>query len=91
LYLLWQQGQKSGKAEGWVIRFRSIDGEWVVDVIRLSLTGDHRDGECFRVSRHGFFVAEVKAIDELRQHIDPAELEEALVHGGSAVHLLQVQ
>ena len=38
------------------MRFRSIDGEWVVDVIRLSLTGDHRDGECFRVTRHGFFV-----------------------------------
>jgi hypothetical protein len=73
------------------MRFRSIDGEWVVDVIRLSLTGDHRDGECFRVTRYGFFVAEVKTIDELRQHIDPAELEEALGHGGSAVSLLPVR
>jgi hypothetical protein len=72
------------------VRFRGIDGEWVVDVIRLSLTGDHRDGERFRVTRHGFFVAEVKTIDELRQHVDPAELEEVLAHGGSAVHLLQV-
>jgi hypothetical protein len=73
------------------MRFRSTDGEWVVDVIRLSLTGDHRDGECFRVTRHGFFVAEVKTIDELRQHVDPAELEEVLAHGGSAAHLLQVR
>ena len=72
------------------MRFRTTDGEWVVDVIRLSLTGDHRDGDRFRVTRHGFFVAEVKTIDELRQHVDPAELEEALTRGGSAVHLLQV-
>jgi len=70
------------------MRFRSIDGEWVVDVIRLSLTGDHRDGECFRLTRHGFFVAEARTIGELRQHVDPAELEEALARGGSAVRPL---
>ena len=73
------------------MRFRSIDGEWVVDVIRLSLTGDHSDGERFRVTRYGFFVAEVKTIDELRQHVDPAELEEALAHGDQRVHLLQAR
>jgi hypothetical protein len=38
------------------MRFRSIDGEWVVDIIRLSRTGDHGDGECFRVTRYGFFL-----------------------------------
>jgi hypothetical protein len=73
------------------MRFRSIDGEWVVDVIRLSLTGDHSDGERFRVTRYGFFVAEVKTIDELRQYVDPAELEEVLTHGDQRVHLLQVR
>jgi hypothetical protein len=38
------------------MRFRSIDGEWVVDIIRLRRTGDHGDGECFRVTRYGFFL-----------------------------------
>jgi hypothetical protein len=73
------------------MRFRTTDGEWVVDVIRLSLTGDHRDGERFRITRHGFFVAEVKTIGELRQHVDPAELEEALTRGGSAARLFHVR
>ena len=46
------------------MRFRSPDGEWVVDVLRLSLTGDHRDGERFRVTRYGFFVeSSVIAVD----------------------------
>ena len=57
------------------MRFRSADGEWVVDVIRLSLTSDNRDGECFRVSRHGCFVAEAMSLDELRQHVDLADLQ----------------
>jgi hypothetical protein len=38
------------KAQGWVIRFRNIDGEWAVDIIRLSLTGGHLDGGRFRVT-----------------------------------------
>jgi len=38
-------GQKSGTAGAEVMRFRSADGEWVVELIRMSLTGDHRDGE----------------------------------------------
>jgi hypothetical protein len=59
---------------------RSLDGQWTVDVIRLSLTGNNRYGECLRICRHGFFVAEARTIDELREHLDLAELEEALAH-----------
>jgi hypothetical protein len=43
------------------------------------------------VTRYGFFVAEVKTIDELRQHVDPAELEEALAMGDQRLHVLQAQ
>ncbi|MGO9294893.1 MAG: hypothetical protein ACLP52_13630 [Streptosporangiaceae bacterium] len=60
------------------MRFRSVDGQWTVEVIRLTLTGSNRDGECFRVSHYGSFVAEARTIDELREHVDLAELEEAL-------------
>jgi hypothetical protein len=60
------------------MRFRSLDGQWTVDVIRLSLAGNNRDGECFRICRHGFFVAEARTIDELREHVDLSDLEEAL-------------
>jgi hypothetical protein len=42
------------------VRFRSADGEWTVDVIRLSLTSNNRDGEWLRVAHLGFHVAEVR-------------------------------
>ena len=58
-----------------IMRFRSLDGQWTIDVIRLTLTGSNRDGECFRVCQYGFFVAEARTIDELREHVD---LEEVL-------------
>jgi hypothetical protein len=35
------------------MRFRSVDGEWVVDIIDLTLTGTHRDGGWYRLSRWG--------------------------------------
>ena len=38
------------------MRYRSADGEWTVEVIRLALTGINRDGEWLRVSRWGCFV-----------------------------------
>lgn len=57
-------------------RFRSFDGQWTIDVIRLSLTGNHRDGECFRIARWGIFVAEARTVAELGQHVDLAKLEE---------------
>lgn len=59
------------------MRVRSRDGSWTVDVIRLSLTGNHRDGEKLRVSRWGWFVAELRTVEELADYVDLAELEEA--------------
>jgi hypothetical protein len=38
------------------VRLRSGDGRWRVDLICLTATSDHRDGEWLRVRRDGFFV-----------------------------------
>ena len=57
------------------MRLTSADGEWVIEVIRLSLTGDNRDGEWFRVTRHGFFFAEARSLAELRRHVNLDDFE----------------
>jgi hypothetical protein len=59
------------------MRVRSADGEWTVDVISLSLTGNQRDGEWFRVSRCGWFVAELRSVCELAALVNISELAEA--------------
>jgi hypothetical protein len=58
------------------VRFRSRDGRWIVELIRLSGTGGNRDGERFRVLHDGFFVAEARGVDELSRYVDLADLEE---------------
>jgi len=60
-------------------RFLSHDRRWRVDVIRLSCTGDHRDGEVFRISHDGYFIAEVKTVAELSRYLDLSALEESLL------------
>lgn len=45
-------------------RYRAPGG-WTVDVIHLSSTTDHRDGEWLRVSLHGSHVADVRTVAEL--------------------------
>ena len=59
------------------MKLRSADGRWRVDLIRLTATSDHRDGAWLRVCRDGFFVAEVRTVAELSEHLDVAELHEA--------------
>jgi hypothetical protein len=60
-----------------VSRLLSRDGRWRVDVIRLSNTGNRRDGQRYRIARDGYFIAEVRTLDEVGSHVDLAELEEA--------------
>jgi hypothetical protein len=55
-------------------RYRAPGG-WTVDVVHLSGTPDHRDGEWLRVSLHGFHVANVRTPAELEQWFPLAELE----------------
>ena len=60
------------------MRYRSADGEWVVDLIHLELTGTHHGGAWLRVARWGFHVADVRSIADLTKFVDLAELEQAL-------------
>jgi hypothetical protein len=46
-------------------RFATADGQWVVDVIHLSLTGTNRDGQWIRVRHHGYLAGEVRNCGEL--------------------------
>ncbi|MGH3272893.1 MAG: hypothetical protein ACRDNZ_01020 [Streptosporangiaceae bacterium] len=73
------------------MRLRSADGRWRVDLIRLSCTSDHRDGEHLRISWDGYYIAEVRTLDELSTYLNPAELEEALARGWPAATMLQVR
>ena len=50
----------------------------MVDVIRLALTGTHRDGEWLRIKRWGWHVADVRTVAELARYVDLATLGEAL-------------
>ena len=34
----------------------SSDGNWVVELVKLTATGNGRDGDWLRVSHRGFFV-----------------------------------
>jgi len=52
------------------MRWGSSDGRWVVERIRLSLTGSGRDGEWLRVSEYGYFAGEVRAWSDLAGYLD---------------------
>jgi hypothetical protein len=70
----------------WGVRVRSPDGEWTIDVIHLTLTGTHRDGEWLRVRRRGMHFADLRTVDQLAEVVDLATLEEAL--GGAAAGMV---
>jgi hypothetical protein len=55
-------------------RYRTPGG-YTVDVITLSGTPDHHDGEWLRVSFHGFHIADVRTVAELERWFPLAELE----------------
>jgi hypothetical protein len=59
------------------VQFRSRDGRWRVDIIELSNTADHRDGQRFRIAHDGYYLAECRTVGELAEYVDLAELEEA--------------
>lgn len=60
------------------MRWRTTDGRYTVEVVRLSLTGRHRDGDWFRVKEYGCHVADVRTLEELARFIDLADLDESL-------------
>jgi ribose 5-phosphate isomerase len=60
------------------MRWRTRDGQFVVEVIKLTGTSRSRDGEWLRVKQHGIHVADVRSVEELAVYFDLADLEEAL-------------
>jgi len=46
-------------------RYRTADGLWTVEVVRLTGTPDRHDGVWLRIRHHGFYVADVRGIIEL--------------------------
>jgi hypothetical protein len=62
-------------------RWAAIGGQWVVDVIILSLTGNNRDGTWLRVRHLGFFAGGVRRSEDLdRFGIDLSDLRAAFTH-----------
>lgn len=66
-------------------RFISGDRRTVVELINLSLTGTGRDGRWFRVTRDGFFIAEVRTCAELGRLVNLADLSEVLALAAHAL------
>jgi len=55
----------------------SSDGDWVVDLVRRTATGNGRDGYWLRVSHHGFLVGEARDWDGVaRLAVDVGDLPE---------------
>jgi hypothetical protein len=55
-------------------RYRTADG-WTVETVRLSMTPDRHDGEWIRVRRFGFWIQDVRSVEELAQLVPLADLE----------------
>jgi hypothetical protein len=60
------------------MRWRTRDGQFVVEVIKLTGTSRNRDGEWLRVKQHGSHLADVRSIEELANYVDLADLVEGL-------------
>jgi hypothetical protein len=60
-------------------RWRTADGQWCVDAIRLSATPDRRDGEWLRVRWLGYWKADVRTVAELARLVPLDWLQEALL------------
>lgn len=55
-------------------RYRTADG-WAVETVRLTMTPDHHDGEWIRLRRFGYWIADVRAVEDLARYVSLAELE----------------
>ena len=60
------------------MRWMSSDGEWLVELVRRTASGNGRDGEWLRVSHHGFKVGEARGWDGVATlGVDIGDLREA--------------
>lgn len=54
-------------------------GGWTVEIVHLTGTPNHHDGQWLRVCQYGSWTADVRTVDELAQYVDLAELEPELM------------
>jgi hypothetical protein len=62
----------AGVADG--MRWRAPGG-WTVEIVHLTGTSDHSDGERLRVCQYGWFTADVRTMAELERFFPLADLE----------------
>ena len=60
------------------MKWRTRDGQFTVEVIKLTGTSRNRDGEWLRVKQHGSHLADVRSVEELARYFDLADLVEGL-------------
>jgi hypothetical protein len=59
------------------MRWMISDGQWIVELIQLTATGNGRDGAWLRVTHHGVYVGEARDWDGVaRLGVDIADLRE---------------
>jgi hypothetical protein len=56
-------------------RYRRTADGWSVETVRLSTTPDHHDGEWIRIRRFGFWIKDVRSVEELAELVPLADLE----------------
>lgn len=66
-----------------VVHYRTSDGCWSVEIVRLTETPNKRDGEWIRLRQYGFYVADLRSVAELERYVALAELQDALRTTGS--------
>jgi hypothetical protein len=58
------------------MRLVSADREWRVDVIELTGTSNHNDGQWLRITHLGWFAGQVRTPAEIEHFVPLADLEE---------------
>jgi hypothetical protein len=65
------------------VQYRTSDGCWSIEIVRLTGTPNKRDGEWIRIRQYGFYVTDLRSVAELERYVALAELEDALRTSGS--------
>jgi hypothetical protein len=60
------------------VKWRTRDGRYTVEMVRLTLTGRHEDGDWIRLNEWGYHVVDVRAPEDLAAYVDLVDLEELL-------------
>lgn len=73
------------------VDYRSSDGCWSVEVVRLAGTPDRHDGEWLRIRYFGWYVHDAHSVAELEHYVSLSELEDALLGTGAGLSRFSVR